>query len=122
MGKFPSKTVTKWLRLYGISSYNSRRKEVNFFKTIKKQYDFELICTPIKEVTNYPIKLGFHFVRGTKGTWDFNNCNHIITDLMTAFDIIPDDDVKHLLPFPLEIDGKYWKIDKDNPGVIIKIL
>ena len=122
MGRFPSKTVTKWLRTFGISSYNARRKEVNFFKTIIKQHDFLKLCEPIKECQEYPIKLGFHFIRRTKADWDFNNCNHILTDLMTAFDIIPDDAVKYILPFPLEIDGKYWKICQENPGVIIKIL
>ena len=41
---------------------------------------------------------------------------------MTAMDIIPDDNVDYLLPFPLEINGKYWHIDKESPGVILRIL
>lgn len=122
MGKFPSKTVKKWLRTFGISSYNSRRKEVNFFKTIPKIYNFKELCSPIEKYKKYPIKLGFHFVRKTKAEWDFNNCNHILTDLMTAFDILPDDSVQYILPFPLEIDGEYWSYDKDNPGVILRII
>lgn len=122
MGKYPSKTVQNWLRTFGIQSYNSRRKEVKFFKRISKQYDFLEICKPIKQYRDSQILLGFFFIRKTKSKWDFNNCNHIITDLMTAFDILVDDDVTHLLPFPLEIDGRYWEINPDNPGVIIKIL
>lgn len=122
MGKFPSKTVLKWLRGFGIKSYSGSRKEVIFFVRILAQYDFYEICKPIKECKDYPIKLGFHFIRGSKHKWDFNNANHIITDLMTAFDIIPDDSVKYLLPFPLEINGEYWHYDEKNPGVIIKIL
>jgi len=122
MGRFPSKTVTKWLRLYGIQSYNSGRKEVKFFKRIPKQYNFEKLCKPIKECSIYPIKLGFHFVRGSRHKWDFHNPCHILLDLMTAFDIIPDDNVNFLLPFPLEIDDNYWNYDKTAPGVYIKIL
>lgn len=121
-GIFPSKTVMRWLRLYGIQSYSSSRKEVKFFKTIKGLYDFREINSLISEYKEYPIKLGFHFVRGTRHSWDFNNATHIILDLMTAFDIIPDDNVSYVLPFPLEIDGRYYSYDKNNPGVYIKIL
>lgn len=123
MGRFHSKSVIKWLRTFGISSYNSRQKRILFFKKIEKQYDIIEICSPLVGYNKYPIKMGFHFVRWNKGgNWDFNNSNHIITDLLTALDIIPDDNVNYILPFPLEINNSYWSYDKDNPGVIIKIL
>lgn len=124
-GIFPSKTVMSWLRTFGIQSYSSRKKEVNYFKTIKGEYNFLDICKPLFEnigEEDYPIKLGFYFIRKTKGAWDFNNANQIITDLFTAFNLIPDDNVYYLLPFPLEKEGNYWHIDKENPGVIIKLL
>jgi hypothetical protein len=121
-GKFPSKTVMKWLRLYGIQSYSASRKEVKFFKTIPKKYNFEDIASPLKKCTDYPLKLGFHFIRDSKRNWDFGNACQIVQDLLVAFDYIPDDNVNYVLPFPLEIDGKYWSYDKDNSGVIIKIL
>lgn len=121
-GRFLSKTVSKWLRLYGIQSYSASRKEVRFFKRIKKIYDFEELTLPIKQCNDYPLKLGFHFVRGSRHKWDFGNACQIIQDLMTAFDIIPDDNTEYLLPFPLEINGEYWHYDKDNPGVYIQVL
>jgi len=122
MGRFPSKTVMKWLRLFGIQGYSGRKREVTFFKTIKGEYNITEITSPIREYTKYPLKMEFHFVRNTKGGgWDFNNCNHILTDLMTALGVIPDDNVNYVLPFPYEIDGKYWTYDKENPGVILKI-
>lgn len=46
MGKYPSKTVQKWLRLFGIQSYSASKKEVKFFKTIIKQYDIIEILSP----------------------------------------------------------------------------
>lgn len=122
MGRFPSKTVMKWLRLYGIQHYSSGRKEVKFFKRIQAVYDFEEIIAPLRDCKNYPLKLGFHFIRDSKRKWDFGNACQIVQDLMVAFDVIPDDDVSYLLPFPLEIGGEYWHINKDNPGVIIQIL
>lgn len=121
-GRFPSKTVMKWLRLYGIQSYSPSRKEVKFFKTIRGLYNFREIVAPISKIQDYPIKLGFHFIRGSKHKWDFNNATHIVLDLMTAFNIIPDDSVNYILPFPLELEGKYFDYDKDNPGVYIAVL
>ncbi len=122
MGKYPSKTVQKWLRLYGIQSYHTGKKDVKFFKTIPKQYDFEEILQPIKKLTNYPIKLGFYFIRGTKHSCDFHNMCQIVADLMVAFDIIPDDSMEYFLPFPLELNGKYFHYDKEESGLLIKIL
>lgn len=63
-----------------------------------------------------------HFIRGSKHLWDFNNATHILFDLMTALNIIPDDNILYVLPFPLKIEESYWSYDKENPGVIIKIL
>lgn len=123
-GRFPSKTVTKWLRTFGIKSYSASRKEVIYFKRIQKLYDLEEILKPIKqaEIKSYPLLLGMHFVRNSKHKWDFNNANQIILDLMTALDIIPDDNTQFILPFPLLINDKYWDYDKENPGVYIKLL
>ena len=117
-----SPTVKKWLRLYGISSYSSARKEVQLFKKIPYKYNFEQLCKSIAFNKNYPLCIGFHFIRGTKHKFDFNNANHIITDLMTAYDIIPDDNMDYVVPFPLKIEGRWYSIDKNNPGVIIAIL
>lgn len=121
LGRYPSKTVTKWLRLYGIIHYDSTNKIVKEFKRIPKIYSFTEICAPIKQETNYPLHMGFHFIRGTKHKWDFHNACQVVLDLMVAYDIIPDDNVNYILPFPLEIEGKYWDYSKDNPGVLIKI-
>lgn len=122
MGKFPSKTVQKWLRLYGIQSYSSRRKEVKFFKRISKTYDFEEITSPLRECKEYPLLIGFYFIRDSKREWDFGNACQIVQDVLVAFDIIPDDSTKYLLPFPLEIDGKFWDYNKETPGVILRVL
>ncbi len=120
-GIFSSKTVKKYLNKLGIQSYSSGKKIVKgyvnrpneFLKT--KEY-FE------KYLKNKPYKIGFHFIRGSRHKYDFNNANQIIADLMVAHEIIEDDDTTQFLPYPLEIDGVFEKYNKENPGVYIKIL
>jgi len=121
LGRYPSKTVIRWLRLFGIQSYNSKTKTVKEFKRIPKEYSFLEICKPIKSKTNYPLLVEFHFIRGTKHKWDFHNACQIVFDLMVAYDIIPDDSVDYVLPFPLKIKDKFWDFSKENPGVLIKV-
>lgn len=129
MGKFLPKTVTNWLRTFGIKGYSIRKKEVYYFSTIVGEHDLKAILQPLKVqidtyITNnrYPLKIGLHFVRKSKLHWDFHNISQILFDLLTALDIIPDDDVRYILPFPLSIEDKWYSYDKDNPGVYIKIL
>jgi hypothetical protein len=40
---------------------------------------------------------------------------------MVAHDFIEDDDMSHFLPVPLKINGQWYSIDPDKPGVYIKI-
>lgn len=122
MGKYPSKTVQKWLRTFGIQHYSSGKKEVTYFKRIPKQYDFAEIVEPIKKYQDYPLLIGFHFVRNSNRMWDFGNACQIIQDMMVAHNVIPDDNVNYLLPFPMIRGDKYWSYDKNTPGVYIKIL
>jgi len=122
MGKFTPPTVKKWLRTFGISSYNSRRKEVNYFVKIPAKYNFKEICKQIADYKDYPLLMGFHFVRNSNRMWDFGNACQIIQDMMVAHDVIPDDNVNYLLPFPMLREGKYWSYSKDTPGVYIRIM
>ena len=127
IGVFHSKTVTKWLREQGILSYSVSKKQVQTYKT--KQCVFPV--TQLKELMmsagektgeRYPIKLGIHFVRNSKAKFDFHNICQIIMDIMVAFDIIEDDNMDCVLPFPMKIDDKWYSINKENPGCWITIL
>ena len=120
-GIFSSKTVNKYIRSLGIQSYSASRKLVKSYVTKRNEF---LDCEPYfkKYLTVKPYKIGFHFVRGSKHKYDFNNANQIIADLMTAHNFIEDDDTTEFLPFPLEIDGKYDSYSKEKPGVFIKVL
>lgn len=87
----------------------------NLFEQLRP--DFEKVL----EGKNPPFKVGLHFVRNSKRRFDFNNANQIIADLIVAHNIIEDDDMDNYLPYPLEINGKHYTVDKESPGVYIKI-
>jgi len=70
----------------------------------------------------YPIIVGMHFVRDSKRSFDINNANQIIFDLLTAFDVIEDDNADCVIPQVLWINGKHYSIDKINPGCYVSII
>jgi len=121
-GIFSSKTVKKYLSLLGIQNYSVSKKQVIGYKTRPNLFA-ELIpeFQKVLDGKRPPFKIGFHFVRNSKRSFDFNNANQIIADLMIAHNIIEDDNMDYFLPYPLEIDGKYYSIDKEKSGVFIKI-
>lgn len=122
-GVFHSKTVQGYLKNLGIKSYSVSKKWVSEYKTrpnLFKEYvkDFpELIKG--KEA---PFLIGIHFIRDSKRKFDFHNAVQIIADLMVAHDLIEDDNMDYFLPIPMEVNGKYYTIDKEKTGVIIQIL
>lgn len=119
-GRFFSKTVQSYLRSFGIKSFSSRKKEIQGYKTIPMTFPVQEINKLLKG-KNYPIIIELHFIRKSKHKFDFHNACQILFDLFTAFDIIEDDDMDHLIPFPLMVNNKWYSYDKNNPGVIIKI-
>lgn len=129
-GVFHSKTVKKYLQKIGVKHYRPRemknrktgvikpkleehKKQPNFFKLSVGNY-FDNIT--------YPALIGVHFIRGTRHAADFHNLCQIIFDLLSAHDFIEDDDMSHVIPIPLFIDGKAFTFGKENPGVYIKII
>ena len=41
---------------------------------------------------------------------------------MVKYEWIEDDNSSIMLPFPLKLEGTYWKYNKEFPGVYIKII
>lgn len=121
-GVFHSKTVAKFLREQGILHYSASRKEVTYYKTKPCIFPEKELRYCLSTSTDKPLKLGIHFVRASKAKFDFHNICQILFDLMVAFDIIEDDNMDCILPFPMEIDGKWYSVDKNNPGCFISIL
>lgn len=122
-GVFMSKTTKKFLQKIGIQKYSVRRKEVVEYKTRPNTFrDIEKDFKKQIKGKNPPIKIGFHFVRGTKHKFDFHNAVQILADLLVAHNYINDDDMDEFLPFPMKLNNKWYSYDKEKPGVYIKIL
>lgn len=134
-GIFSSPTVNKFLRSIGIQKFNSRKKEVKGYVDATRPNQFEALreeFMKMKATTSDPIVIGYHQVRNSKRLFDFSNSVEIVQDLMTAHDFIEDDNVKHVFPVPMSIDGQLidpdnprafplYSVDKEKPGVYIKL-
>lgn len=133
-GIFSSKTVKKYLGKLGIQSYSSSKKIVKGY--VNRPNEFEKLRNKFKESLkgkDFPVLICFHFVRESKRDFDFGNATEVIFDLLTAHDIIPDDNIKFTIPSIISIDGilpteenmhelKWYSVDKENPGVWIRII
>ena len=123
-GIFSSKTVKKYLANLGIQRYSSSRKEVLGYKTRPNIFQEQIVPQIIELLENKepPFEIGFHFVRGTKHKFDFNNANQLIADLFVAHNIIEDDNMDYFIPYAFKINGNFYSYDKEYPGVWIKIV
>ena len=122
-GSFASKTVKAYLSSLGIQSYSSGKKIVkgyvnrpNLIEGLRDEFLKEI------EGKKLPLQIGFHFVRDSKRKFDFHNIVQVSLDLLTAHDIIIDDNMDCTIPFALKIDNKFYSVDKECPGVWIKII
>ena len=134
-GIFSSPAVNAFLRNLGIQTYNSRRKYVKGYVDKNRPNVIESFREKIEEMKigkENPLFIGFHHVRKQNREFDFSNSLELIQDLFTAHDFIEDDSVKYMFPIPMSIDGdiptlenlrtkEWYSVDKENPGVWIKI-
>ena len=122
-GSFASKTVKSYLNSLGIQSYSSSKKLVkgyvnkpNLIESLREDF---LKQTSGKEL---PLEIGFHFIRDSKRKFDFHNIVQVVLDLLTAHDIIIDDNMDCVIPFALKIESKFYSVNKEQSGVWIKII
>ena len=69
-----------------------------------------------------PYLIGFFFVRDSRRKFDFVNLVQTCQDLMIEYGWAADDNIEEMLPFPVSMEGVWYKVDKDKPGVYITIL
>ena len=119
-GVFHSKTVAKYLRHLGVKQYNLRyrtvseyRQRINLFRQSVGSY-FDGI--------QYPAVIGFHFVRDTRRQFDFHNACQIVADLLVAHGYLQDDSMDYLIPVPHMVNGRWYSVNKLDPGVFISKL
>lgn len=121
-GSFASKTTKAYLNKLGIQTYSSSKKLVKGYVN-KPNLIEQLRENFLKQIEGkqLPLEIGFHFVRDSKRKFDFHNIVQVSLDLLTAHDIIIDDNIDCVIPYALKLDDKFYSVDKENPGVWIKI-
>jgi hypothetical protein len=119
-GVFHSKTVKKYLQKIGVKDFNSRKKTVENY--VKRPNIFNLKCNQYFQDIEYPVEIGFHFVRDSKREFDFHNAVHILADLLVSHRFIKEDSMNYFIPSAMKLDGKWYSIDKKSPGVYVRIL
>jgi len=114
-----SKTVKSYLRNLGIQRL-SAKTGITAYAT--RQNVFKSKINGFFDRVEYPCVLGMHFVRGSRRKFDFINAAQIICDLLVAHGFIVDDDTQHLLPVPMKLNGSWYSVNKNNPGVYMEII
>jgi len=114
-----SKNSKQWTGKMLIHSKTTR----NYIKNSKKDYihgkeEFDkLLSTKAGIELSYPIHIDMYFVRSSKRKFDYINPAQTVQDLMVKWGWIEDDNCDIIVP---HFSG--YHVDKENPGVIIKIL
>lgn len=135
-GIFSSKAVVKFIRNLGIQKFSSTRKEVTGYKDPNRPNQFEVmrpLFEKMMEGKQAPVIIGMHQIRNSRRAYDWSNSVELIQDLLTAHDFIEDDNIRFMYPAPMTKDGRlvsakllrdintYSSVDKNNPGVVIRI-
>lgn len=74
------------------------------------------------ETCDKPYMIGFHFVRDSKRLYDWVNPVQTIQDMMKSSGWVEDDNIEIMYPVPFKINDRYSTVDKDKPGVYIKVI
>ena len=112
----PAPAVKKYLQKIGVKKY-SRRGVENY---ATKPNIFAQSVGDYFHGVKYPIIIKMFFVRDSKRKFDFNNASQIIQDLLAAHKFIEDDNMDCFIPFPMRVNGAWYAVDPNNPGVYLK--
>jgi hypothetical protein len=114
-GNVPSsKNGRRWTGKYFISSKATmkyRKETKEYYKKYKKEF-----LNALKEC-EFPVKISFKFIRGTRHKFDYINPAQTVQDDMVKQGWLPDDDCSLLIPV-----FEPYEYDKKNPGVEIKLI
>jgi len=105
-GKYfvPSKATIRW------------RKDTKWWWIENKDVFKELVKNK-----KLPLKVGLHFVRGSRHRYDWVNPVQTIQDEMVKMEWIEDDDVINILPFPFKMKKSFTSYNKERAGFYLKV-
>ena len=119
-GSFFSPQVRRYLQKLGVKAFSSSKQKVETYKT--RPNIFAEIVGRVNWSGYKPLILGYHPVRDSKRRFDLQNCFQIVGDLRQAHGVIEDDRAEFLIPIAMKMQGEYYSLDKENPGIYLKIL
>jgi hypothetical protein len=122
MGRFPSKPVIRYLRSLNIQQYSVTKRTVKGYRDKKKPNLFLKYVGDYFKNPKYPLVVATHFVRDTKRRFDIINAQQILFDLLSAHHLIEDDNSNYIIPMSFKINGKWFSIDKEKPGVWLTLV
>lgn len=121
--------MKEWFIPYNVpSSKNSRQWTGKHFIASKSTQKWRALTKPVwqkykesflNEVKGreFPLKIEMEFIRGTRHKFDYINPAQTIQDEMVHHGWLEDDNCTMIIPY-----FKEYRYDKENPGVIIRIL
>ena len=109
---FVSKTTHKMISLPSKKHAEYVKATAMQYKTFGREFKAAVKALALE----YPLSIEFTFIRGSKHKFDYCNACQTCEDIMKG-DWIPDDDADYIIPVFTP-----YKYDKQNPGVIIKLL
>jgi len=113
-----SKNGKQWTGKYLVWSkagQKYRKSTKRHWESSKIDFRKEFIKAVSK--SQYPVKVSFKFIRGSKHKFDYVNPLQTVLDLMVEFGWIADDNADIILPV-----FEQYEYNKNNPGVWIEIL
>lgn len=119
-GIFHSKYVKTYLKSLGIKKYSVTKRTIEYESGASNAFPLQDLKRLFNGSTK-PAVVGIHFVRKDARKFDFHNISQIVFDLLVASGVLEDDNMDFVIPIPMILDNKYYSINKEAPGVYIKV-
>ena len=100
------------------SSENAKKYQKNTAEYYRR---YASVFRSITKDIEPPYYVQFVFVRSSRRKFDFNNANHMVTDMMAKYGWLEDDDTTLLLPVP-KFTAPANYLNPQKPGVWITVL
>lgn len=111
-----SKQWTGKMLIHSKTTRNYIRDTKQLYIQAKEEFDSQVVHCAGLEPT-MPIHIDLYFVRSSRRKFDYINPAQTVQDLMVKYGWIEDDNCDVIVP---HFSG--YHVDKENPGVIIKVL
>tara|TARA_R110002012_G_scaffold2179_1_gene10420 strand:- start:5782 stop:6381 length:600 start_codon:yes stop_codon:yes gene_type:complete len=111
-----SKQWTGKMLIHSKPTRNYIRDTKQLYTSAKKEFMSQVV-EKLGLEPSYPLHIDMYFIRNSRRKFDYINPAQTVQDLMVKWGWIEDDNCDIIIP---HFSGHH--VDKDNPGVLIKVL